>query len=136
MGEEVDPGAFPRDLRLAYYRDGSVRRLLVTEPGDAISQFNRPDTERWQKLLPKIKAWEAGLVEPLAPFTPAVNQTGQLIPGRLLVLHFEPRVAAAATTAKATPPAAGGGLTCLGVPLAVLLSGLAALLRQKLPPIA
>jgi hypothetical protein len=138
IGNEADPAAFPRDLRLAFYRDGSVRRLLLTETGDAISQLNQPDTGRWQQHLPEIKGWQPGTVEALAPFTPPVNQAGQLIPGRLLVLHFAPRVAATPTPAS-PPPAAGssgGGLTCLGVPLAVLLSGLVTLLRQKLPLLA
>ena len=135
IGDEVDPAAFPRELRLAFQRDGIVRRYLITESGDSVAQLNQPDPERWRKVLPEFKEWEAGTVEPLPPFTPAVNEAGQLIPGRILVLRFAPKVAAPATAAtSASPaPASNAGLTCLGVPLAVVLSGLAAVLRNRLP---
>jgi hypothetical protein len=134
LGDQIDPATFPRDFRLVYYRDGVVKRYIVTESGDTVAQLNKPDTARWQKILPEVKDWQPGVVEPLAPFTPAVNQAGSLIPGRLLVLSFAPRVAAQqASPASGSVNSAGtSGLSCLGVPLAVVLAGLASVLRTRL----
>ena len=121
VGDQNDPGAFPKEFRLAFYRDGTVRKYMVTESGDALSTLNKPDTARWQKVLPSVTDWQQGAVEPLPPFTPPVNQAGSLIPGRLLVLSFAPKAAPAASPdARGTARAGGSGLTCLGIPLAML----------------
>ena len=122
LGDQNDPGAFPKEFRLAFYRDGTVRKYVVTESGDTMATLNKPDTARWQKVLPSVTDWQQGTVEPLPPFTPPVNQVGSLIPGRLLVLSFAPKaVPAAASPAARGPARAGGsGLTCLGIPLAML----------------
>jgi hypothetical protein len=88
--------------------------------------FNQPDNARWQKVLPTIREWQSGVVEPLPPFAPAVNQVGSLIPGRLLVVSFAPRAnqpAAPVGTRPTTAPA-GSGLNCLGMPLALIFLGL------------
>jgi hypothetical protein len=134
IGDENDPGAFPRDFRVAFYRDGTVRKYLVTESGDALTQLNRPDNASWQKLVPGVKEWERGVVELLPAFTPAINETGSLIPGRLLVLSFAPRLAepggAAGARSAASPD--GAGLTCMGIPLAIFAGlGFVALVRPR-----
>jgi len=111
---------------LAVYRDGTVRRYLVTEAGDVLAQLNKPEPSRWRKLLPDIQDWQNGTIEPLLPFTPPVNQLGSLLPGRLLVLSFAPKpLAPAAPAERATGSAARSALRCLGGPVA-LLGGLGA----------
>lgn len=122
VGDQHDPAAFPREWRLAFYRDGTVRRYLVTEPGDTLSALSQPDAASWQRVLPSIKAWEAATVESIPPFSPAINENGGVIPGRLLVLSFAPKVAAVPTDTQSSPSSsAAADLRCLGVPLAVVL---------------
>jgi hypothetical protein len=91
VGDRNDPGAFPKEFRLAFYRDGSVRRYAVTDYGDTPGRWAKPDTARWREVLPAVEGWGPGTVEALPPFAPAVNEVGALIPGRLLVVRFAPR---------------------------------------------
>jgi hypothetical protein len=125
IGDSNDPGTFPPVFRLAYYRDGSVRKYILTESGDTVAQFTRPDPARWQKVLPSVSSWEPGTPDAVAPFTPAINQAGSLIPGRLLVVTFTPTrpTPSPAPRSGANSPPAGAGLSCFGIPL-VVLSGL------------
>src|SRR5205085_6959293 len=119
VGDQNDPAAFPRDFRLAYYRDGTVRRYLVTEPGDILAQLNKPDSARWHKVLPDVQDWQGGTVEPLAPFAPAVSQTGALLPGRILVLSFAPKAQeTGSNSGRALTGPAASALRCLGGPVA------------------
>jgi hypothetical protein len=120
LGELNDPGTFPREFRLAYFRDGTVRRYLVTEPGDSLAALSRPDPARWRKVLPTVREWHPAAVEALPPFSPPLNQAGALIPSRILVLSFAPKTMQAAEGR----PAAGSGLTCMGLPLALVLAGI------------
>ena len=90
VGEQTDPSVFPREFRLAFYRDGTVRRYVLTDYGDTLGAWSKPDTARWREILPGIQDWQPGVVEPLPPFAPAVNELGSLIPERLLVLRYAP----------------------------------------------
>jgi hypothetical protein len=119
IGDATDPGAFPQLVRLAFYRDGSVRKYMITQPGDSLSPLNLPDTARWHQVLPDVVDWQTGTVEPLPPFSPAVNQDGALLPDRILVLHFVPQPRESATAS--TPSASG--LSCAGVPVAIVVVG-------------
>lgn len=116
VGDQTDPSAFPRHVRLAFYRDGTVREYLITQPGDRLAALDTPETARWRTILPKIADWQPGTVEPLPPFAPAVNQAGALFPDRLLVLRFAPQV-------EQPPGPSTGGLGCAGFPLALVLAG-------------
>lgn len=121
VAEETDPGNFPKLFRVAYFRDGTVRRYTVTESGDALVNLIRPDSATWTRVLPAWQEWLPGEPETLAPFTPAVSAAGALLPGRILVVAFRPRVIRA--TPQPTRPAdSGSGLDCLGVPLGLLLA--------------
>jgi hypothetical protein len=116
IGDQTDPGAFPNRVRVAYYRDGTVRAYLVTGQGDSLSALAKPDTGRWRTILPAVSDWQPGAVEPLAPFLPALNPVGALLPDRILVLRFSP-----ITDGPSQP--ASAGLTCAGLPLALVLGG-------------
>jgi len=124
VGDATDPANFPRTFRIAYYRDGTIRKYLVTESGDAIGTLNKPDSEIWRRTLTSWQEWLPGQAEALPPFAPAISSAGSLLPGRILVLSFRPRT---------TPPSpravgsggggAGSGVDCLGVPLGLVLIG-------------
>ena len=116
IGDEWDPANFPRIARREFYRDGTVRRYVLTQPGDLLSVLVKPDNKRWASLTPAWSAWTDGEVQRLPPFAPAVNETGSLLPGRLLVLQHEPK------------PNTGKGVECLGVPVGLALT--AGLARQ------
>jgi hypothetical protein len=90
VGERTDPSDFPREFRLAFYRDGTIRRYVLTDYGDTLGAWSKPDAARWREIVPGIQDWEPGVVEPLPPFAPAVNELGSLIPERLLVLRYAP----------------------------------------------
>jgi hypothetical protein len=107
IGDEWDAGNFPRFARREYYRDGSVKRYILTKPGDLLSNLSKPDNKHWASLAPGWSTWADGQPERLGPFTPAVNELGSLIPGRLLVLVHQPR----------RTGEGGQGLECLGIPL-------------------
>jgi hypothetical protein len=125
IGDETDPTAFPKRLRVAFYRDGTVREYFVTEPGDSLTQLARPEVARWRTILPRVAGWQSGVVEPVAPFAPALNQAGALLPDRLLALRFDP-------LADQPRPPTTAAVSCAGLPLALVLggSGLAARRRR------
>jgi hypothetical protein len=116
IGDEWDPANFPRIARREFYRDGSVKRYILTQPGDLLSVLVKPDNKRWASLAPAWSSWTDGEVQRLQPFAPAVNELGSLLPGRLLVLQHEPK------------PNAGKGAECLGIPVGLALT--AGLARQ------
>ncbi len=121
VGDLTDPANFTRIFRIAYYRDGTVRKYVITEAGDSTGALARPESEMWRQVIPTYQEWLPGQAETLAPFAPAIASSGALQPGRILVLMFRPRV---------TPPAArpssagqGSGVSCAGVPLGMVLLG-------------
>ncbi len=116
IGDETDPSAFPNQLRVAFYRDGTVRTYALSQPGDSLEDLDQPDTTRWHAILPETSGWQAGVVESVPPFPSAVNDAGVLLPDRLLVLRFSPAVEAASSPIPA-------GLSCAGLPLALVLGG-------------
>jgi hypothetical protein len=124
IGDETDPGNFPRLFRVAYYRDGTVRKYLITEAGDSTGALGRPDSETWRRTLTSWQEWLPGQPEALPPFAPAISSAGGLLPGRILVLSFRPRtVQASPRPTGATGTTGGSGLDCLGVPLGLIVVG-------------
>lgn len=124
IGDETDPGNFPRVFRIAYYRDGTVRKYIVTEAGDATGVLGRPDSEGWRRTLTAWQEWLPGQAEALPPFAPALSSAGGLLPGRILVLAFRPRtVQASPKPTGGSGAGAGSGLDCLGVPLGLIAIG-------------
>lgn len=122
VGDLTDPASFTRIFRIAYYRDGTVRKYIITEPGDSTGALGRPEHEIWRQTLPTWNEWLPGQAETLPPFAPAIASSGALQPGRILVLAFRPRV----TPASPRPGSAmgqGSGLSCAGVPLGLVLLG-------------
>lgn len=131
VGTESDPGNFPKVFRVAYYRDGTVRRYVVTEAGDSLGNLSRPESAHWAKILPSWQDWLPGEPEALPPFTPAVSASGALLPGRILVLASRPRIAP--VTPRPTRSASGSsGLDCAGLPLGLVLAAGAFIGRQRL----
>ena len=121
VGNETDPGAFPRVFRIAYYRDGTIRRYVVTETGDSLGPLARSDNEPWARILPQYQEWLPGQAETLQPFSPAISGAGALLPGRILVLTHRPRIAP--PSPRPTGTGSGAGAECLGLPLGLLLAG-------------
>ena len=122
IGDLTDPATFTRIFRIAYYRDGTVRKYVITEAGDSVGVLGRTENEMWRRTLPTWQEWLPGQAEALPPFAPAIASSGALQPGRILVLAFRPRVT------PASPRPAGGlgqssGLSCAGVPLGLVLLG-------------
>jgi hypothetical protein len=105
IGDEWEPANFPRIARREFYRDGTVKRYILTQPGDLLAALVKPENRRWATLLPAWSSWTDGEVQQLKPFAPAVNDVGSLLPGRILVLVHQP---------KGEP---GKGVECLGVPV-------------------
>ena len=134
VGDQTDPATFTRIFRIAYYRDGTVRKYLVTEAGDATGALAQPQSDLWRQVLPTWQEWLPGQAEALPPFAPAIASTGALQPGRILVLAFRPRVAPPAGR-PAAGSGQGSGLSCMGVPLGMVLVGglLAARTRRREP---
>jgi hypothetical protein len=132
VGDQTDPATFTRIFRIAYYRDGTIRKYIITEAGDSTGALGKPENEMWRQTITTYQEWLPGQAETLAPFAPAIASSGALQPGRILVLMFRPRV---------TPPAArptasagqGSGVSCAGVPLGMVLLGgvLAASTNQR-----
>jgi hypothetical protein len=121
VGDETDPARFPRLFRVAYHRDGTIRKYLITEAGDSVGALGRPEDASWTRVLPTWQQWQPGQPEALPPFTPAISGAGSLLPGRILVVAFRPRV----TQGSPQPVSASGrgsGIDCLGVPLGLLLA--------------
>jgi hypothetical protein len=122
VGDLTDPAAFTRIFRIAYFRDGTVRKYVITESGDSTGVLARPESEMWRQTLPTWQEWLPGQAETLPPFAPAIASSGALQPGRILVLAFRPRI----TVASPRPTGAaaqGSGISCLGVPLGLVLLG-------------
>ena len=130
VGNETDPGNFPRVFRVAYYRDGTIRRYIVTESGDSLGSLARPDNEPWSRILPQYQEWLPGQAETLQPFSPAISSAGALLPGRILVLTHRPRIAQ--PSPRPTGSTSGAGADCLGLPLGLLLAGGAWLAKARL----
>ena len=42
VGDQTDPANFTRIFRIAYYRDGTVRKYVITEAGDSTGALGRP----------------------------------------------------------------------------------------------
>lgn len=123
VGDQTDPATFTRIFRIAYYKDGTIRKYLITEAGDSTGALSKPDSEIWQQTLPTWKEWLPGQAEALAPFAPAIASSGSLQPGRILVLAFRPRVVPPATSRPTASAAGGSGLSCAGLPLGMVLLG-------------
>jgi len=119
VNDGTDPAAFPHLFRVAFSRDGVVRRYILTEPGDSLAHWDLPD-DGWSDLYPSIKGWKQGQVERLAPFPSALSADGQLVPGRILVLRFDP-----------IPESHGLGARCLGGPVALVGVGWGLRLRAR-----
>jgi hypothetical protein len=132
VGDQTDPANFPRTFRIAYYRDGTVRKYIITEPGDSTGALGQPDSEIWRRTLSNYQEWLAGQPEALPPFAPAISNSGSLQPGRILVLAFRPRTTPPSPHPAGAATAKGSGLDCLGVPLGmVLLGGVLAMRRRR-----
>jgi hypothetical protein len=131
VGDLTDPATFTRIFRIAYYRDGTVRKYIITEAGDSINALAKPESEIWRRTLTTWQEWMPGQAEALQPFAPAIASSGSLQPGRILVLAFRPRLTPAATTRPAA--GAGGGLSCAGVPLGIVLLGGVLVARTSKP---
>lgn len=131
VGDETDPSAFPRLFRVAYLRDGTIRRFLITEAGDTLGALEGPENGQWSPILPQWQEWQPGQPEALAPFTPAVNAAGTLLPGRILVMVHRPREAP--VVARPAPNQVATGAECLGIPIGAVLALLPLLLRGRVP---
>jgi hypothetical protein len=134
IGDQTDPANFPRTFRTAYYRDGTVRKYIITEPGDSIGALGQPDSEIWRRTLTNYQEWLTGQAEALPPFAPAISNAGSLQPGRILVLAFRPRTTPPSPRPTGAATGKGSGLDCVGVPLGmVLLGGVLTLHRRRMP---
>ncbi len=134
LGDQTDPANFPRTFRIAYYRDGTVRKYIITEPGDSTGALGQPDSEIWRRTLTNYQEWLPGQAEALPPFAPAISNAGSLQPGRILVLAFRPRTTPPSPRPAGAATGKGSGVDCLGVPLGmVLLGGVLALHRRRMP---
>ena len=130
VGDETDPGNFPRVFRIAYYRDGTIRRYVVTESGDSLGPLARSDNEAWAHILPQYQEWLPGQAEALQPFSPAISGAGALLPGRILVLTHRPRIAPPSPRPDGSQR--GTGADCLGLPLGLLLTAGAWVAKARL----
>lgn len=135
VGNETEPANFKRVFRIAYYRDGTVRKYIITEPGDSPGALGRAESENWRRTLPQWTDWLPGQPEALPPFAPAISSAGALLPGRILVMAFRPRLAQPSPRPTGASTAGGGsGVTCAGIPLGmVLVGGLLAHRRRSWP---
>ena len=122
VGDLTDPATFTRIFRIAYFRDGTVRKYVITEAGDSTGALGRAENEIWRGTLPAWQEWLPGQAEALPPFAPAIASSGALQPGRILVLAFRPRVTPASPRAGGAS-GQGSGISCAGVPLGLVLLG-------------
>jgi hypothetical protein len=114
VGDTVDPGEFPRVFRVEYLKDGTIRRYVVTQPGDLLAVLKKPDSARWAKVYgDRFDGWVEGEPGELNPFASALNSVGGVQPGRILVLTYYPRL-----------EKAGSGMECFGVPLLLFAFGM------------
>ena len=117
VGDQTDPANFPRTFRTAYYRDGTVRKYIITEPGDSTGALGQPESEIWRRTLTTWQEWLPGQAEALPPFAPAISNAGALQPGRILVLAFRPRTAPPSPRPAGAATPKGSGIDCMGLPL-------------------
>jgi hypothetical protein len=122
VGDLTDPATFTRIFRIAYFRDGTVRKYVITEAGDSTGALAKPESEIWRSTLPTWQEWLPGQAEALPPFAPAIASSGALQPGRILVLAFRPRVTPASPRAVGAA-GQGSGVSCAGLPLGMVLLG-------------
>ena len=80
VGDLTDPATFTRIFRIAYYRDGTVRKYIITEAGDSVGVLARPESEIWKRTLPTWQEWLPGQAEALQPFAPAIASSGAKSP--------------------------------------------------------
>lgn len=135
VGDQTDPANFTRIFRVAFYRDGTIRKYIITETGDSTGALGRPNSEVWRQTLPTWEEWLPGQAEALPPFAPAIASSGALQPGRILVMMFRPRLAQPSPrpTGQGGAAGQGSGLSCAGVPIGmVLLGGVLASRTRKL----
>jgi hypothetical protein len=128
LGDETDPAKFPRFFRSMYYRDGTIKRYYITESGDSVASLGKPLSEEWTKILPAFQEWQPGQAEALPPFTSPVNQSGQILPGRIVIISHRPK--AEQVRGGSTNRGVAGATDCFGIPL-VLLGAAGAVLRMS-----
>jgi hypothetical protein len=131
VGDQTDPANFPRIFRTAYYRDGTVRKYVITEPGDSTGALGQPDSEIWRRTLSTWQEWLPGQAEALPPFAPAISNAGALQPGRILVLAFRPRTAQPSPRPSGAVTPKGSGVDCMGLPLGMILIGGVLAVRRR-----
>jgi hypothetical protein len=127
VGDETDPGKFPRMFRVMYYRDGTIKRYFVTDSGDSSATLGKPNSEEWTKVLPAFQEWQVGQPESLPPFSSALGTNGQMLPGRIAVISHRPK--AEQTRGAAQTKGVGGATDCFGIPL-LLVGAAGAVLRM------
>lgn len=127
IGDETDPGKFPRLFRVMYYRDGTIKQFFLTESGDSAASLGRPMSEEWTKVLPSFHEWQQGQPEALPPFATPVNEKGQILPGRIVVVSHRPKAEQA--KAENQNRGIGGATDCFGIPL-LLVGAAGAVLRM------
>ncbi|MBI4495246.1 MAG: hypothetical protein HY690_20925 [Chloroflexi bacterium] len=115
VGDELDPAAFPRLIRVEYYKDGTIRKMLMTQPGDILAVLRQPENAKWARLYDKWDRWVEADAGALEPFASAVTSVGSLLPGRILMLTYHPKLGGRTS---------GSGAQCLGLPLVLLAGGL------------
>jgi hypothetical protein len=131
VGDQTDPANFPRTFRIAYYRDGTVRKYTITEPGDSTGALAQPDSEIWRQTLTTWQEWLPGQAEALPPFAPAISNAGALQPGRILVLAFRPRTTPPSPRPTGAATGKGSGVDCMGLPLGMILIGGVLAVRRR-----
>lgn len=131
IGDETDPANFTRIFRIAYYKDGTIRKYVITEAGDSLGALAQPSSEVWRQTLPSWQEWLPGQPEALPPFAPALSSAGALLPGRILVLAYRPHVAP--PSPRPTGSVGGTGVSCAGVPLGLVLVGSLLAARRRFP---
>ena len=114
IGDEMEAVRFPRVFRVEYYKDGRVKNFRITQPGDLLAVLKKPDSPRWARLYSQWDSWLEGEASALEPYGFAVGSTGALLPGRILVVTYQPK----------PERNAGSGMQCLGIPLVLLAGGL------------
>jgi hypothetical protein len=67
VGDLTDPATFTRIFRIIYYRDGTVRKYIITEAGDSIGALGRQENETWRQTLPTWQEWLPGQACPARP---------------------------------------------------------------------
>lgn len=121
VGEKTNPVEFPRVFRVEYYKDGSIKKYVITQPGDLLAVLQKPQDEQWGTVYEDYDTWKEGEPGDLEPFASARTDMGSLVPGRILVLTFQPK-----------PKRATSGIECFGLPLLIMAGGLVLHRRERL----